>query len=110
MNKLSAKNKIFIVAAVWLALVLSMFFYFFNILDNSNQQIVLAMSDQQKNLNLLSAEKQSFIKGQQDLQALQGKSNQPQDFFSQDVTLVSEIEVLENWGTNFWELVLPFLV
>jgi Tfp pilus assembly protein PilO len=49
---------------------------------------------------LLEAEKQSFDFAQKDLEQLSRMPLQPENFFSQDVTLVSELETLEKLGSQ----------
>jgi hypothetical protein len=98
MKKTSAKNKLFIILGLWLVLTAAMFFYFFNILNASNEAIISGIADQQNNLASLTAEKDIYLKGQQDLEQMQTEVYQPGDFFSKDVTLVREIQVLEQWA------------
>ena len=56
------------------------------------------MSKQRKDLAMLKAERESYTRAQQDLVMLSQHSHQPEDFFSKDVTLVKEIETLEQWA------------
>src|SRR6266404_494000 len=98
MKNFSARNKIIVLSLVWLGLSASMFLYFFNILDSSNSATVLAMAKQQQELLFLQAQDQSYQQAKLDLRKLAQESIQPGDFFSQDITLVKEIETLESLG------------
>ncbi len=89
------KNKIYVLAAVWLVICASMFGYFFNILDRSNLAEVNAIKEKNKELSQLEYERDSFEKAKADLALLAKQDIQPKDFFSKDVTLVNEIETLE---------------
>ena len=100
MGKLSAKSKIYILCAVWVALVLLMFLYLFNILDASNQKIIASFSDQQYNLNLLQAQQASYKLAQDDLDKVTKEQYTPDQLFSKDVTLVNEVKTLEDLGTE----------
>jgi Tfp pilus assembly protein PilO len=73
-----------------------MFLYFFKILDNLNQQVLKSMSGQMQNLALLKGQSEVYEKAESDLQKLTQESIQPEEFFSRDITLVYEIETLEN--------------
>jgi len=98
MNKFSAKNKIYVAAAVWLISCGLMFGYFFKILARSNESAVVEILQQKKDLASLQAERDSFERARSDLKMLAGEAYQPEAFFSRDITLVKEIEVLENLG------------
>ena len=85
-------------AIVWLVLSCAMFFYFFNFLDASNRQTIAAMQDQKKELALLKGQEQSYELAKSDLTKLAAQPVQPENFFSKDITLVDEIQTLEDWG------------
>lgn len=95
---LPAKYKTYAAAVAWLALCAVMFSYAFGILDSSNRRIVSQITEQQKSLTALQAERDSYIKAQADVAKMKSLSIQPQDFFNKDITLVKEIETLENWS------------
>lgn len=95
MNTLTAKQKIYVLAAVWLALCASMYFYFFNILDSKNQELAFSIVGQNKERMMLEAEQESFKQAKADLAMLAEQPVSPNEFFSQDVTLVNEIKALE---------------
>lgn len=94
-RNLSAKNKIFIAVAVWAASIGAMFGYFFGLLDFSNQGALRILSQQNKELQNLKTEKESYELASADLQAVKAKAYQPEDFFGRDVTFVKEIITLE---------------
>ncbi len=100
MNNLSAKNKIYLVIAVWFIGCALFFGYFFNILDNSNAGYVTKIADLKKQLQILKAEQQSYRQAQSDLDAVKALAYQPEDFFSKDLTLVNEIKTLEALGNK----------
>ncbi len=95
MNALTAKQKIYALAALWLALCAGMYFYFFNILDSKNQELAFGIVGQNKERMMLEAEQESFKQAKADLAMLDQQPVSPNDFFSQDVTLVNEIKALE---------------
>ncbi len=80
----------------WAVLSACMFFYFFNFLDASNQQVVSSMQKQKKDLASLQGQEQSFELAKSDLDKLAAQAIQPDDFFSKDITLVNEIQTLED--------------
>ncbi|HVY67690.1 MAG TPA: hypothetical protein VHA30_02250 [Patescibacteria group bacterium] len=102
MNRaMSAKNKIVLLAVLWLVLGCAMFLYFFQILDNANLKTVADMADQQKKLATLQAQGNGYKKAQDDLAQFAQEPYQPADFFSKDVTLVKEIQTLEDLGQRY---------
>jgi Tfp pilus assembly protein PilO len=101
MNSLTAKNKIIAIATAWVVVSALMLFYFFGILDASNQQMVDAIAKEKKDLQTLQAQNQSYLQAKADLKQLEEKEHQPEDFFSKDITLVNELRVLEGLKTKF---------
>ncbi len=101
MNKTSAKIRVYAALTVWLLLCVSMFGYFFNLLDNSNEQLVFAIQKERKQLAQAQGEEKSYQLASQDLSTVAAAQYQPTDFFSKDVTLVKEIETLENLSTAY---------
>lgn len=95
-----AKNKIYIAAAAWLIVCLAVFGYFFKILDRQNTATLAQIVGQNNELAVLDAQQKSFTMAKQDLADLAKQSLLPDDFFSQDVTLVKEIQTLENLGNK----------
>lgn len=98
MGKISAKNKIVIILAVWLVVSLTMFLYFFKILDSDNAKTLESLDLQNKELAILTAERESYIQAKTDLAQLAKEEMQPDTFFSKDITLVNEIRTLEGWA------------
>lgn len=92
------KTKIYLTLVVWLVLCGGMFLYGFKILDGTNRAALNKISSQKDQLLSLQAEAENFRLAQQDLQDMAKKPAQPNQFFSEDVTLVNEIERLENLG------------
>jgi Tfp pilus assembly protein PilO len=101
MKKSSAKNKIILVLLAWLILSASMFLYFFKLLDVQNQATLDSMAQERKDLASLQAQDQSYKQAQADLQELAGKPYQPEDFFTSDISLVNEIQTLENLAAKY---------
>jgi hypothetical protein len=95
---MAAKNKIIIALIIWLAASAFVFAYLFKMFDQANQDIIGKIAEQKKQLFALQAQQESFKLAQQDLKNLANKPVQPDNFFSQDVTLVKEIMTLENLG------------
>lgn len=56
------------------------------------------MAQQRKDLANLKAERESYRLAKEDLEDLAKKSYQPADFFSKDISLVTEIKTLEALG------------
>ena len=100
MNVISTKHKIYLALAIWLALVGVMFSYIFPLLGQSNAAQLNTLGDQRKQLGKLQAEQESFQQAQADLLAVAKKPRQPEDFFSKDITLVNEIQALEDLGAK----------
>jgi Tfp pilus assembly protein PilO len=96
--KYRAKTKIYLWFAVWAALTGLVLGYVFKGMDQANQNILAEISKAQAEKGVLAAERDSYNQAKQDLAAMQKKNLQPQDFFSQDVTLVAEIKTLEALG------------
>lgn len=101
MNKMSAKNKIIILLLGWLFVSGLMIFYLFKILDNANQQTLSLMDHDRQSLAMLEAEDKNFKQAQSDLQKLAQEPMSPAGFFSRDITLVKEIETLENMQQKY---------
>jgi Tfp pilus assembly protein PilO len=74
--------------------------YFFKIFDKTNLQTIAKITEQRKELSSLEAEQESINLAKQDLKTMSGNRLQPGDLFSRDVTLVKEIETLENLGAK----------
>lgn len=94
----SFKTKIYILCAIWLALIPLMFLLLFTILDNSNAGLVQNFSEQQHDLAVLQAEQESFKQANSDLHKVTTEKYQPDDLFSKDVTFVNELKTLEALG------------
>ena len=88
--------KISVTLAVWAVLTAGMFVYGFKIVENTNAQSQAKLSALNSELALLQAERDSFNNAKKDLDALNKKDMQPEDFFSKDITLVNEIRFFEN--------------
>lgn len=101
MKKLSAKNKIILLLLAWLILTAAMFSQFFKILDSQNQATLDSMAQERKDLVRLQDQDASYKKAQADLQELAGKNYQPEIFFTSDISLVNEIQALENLATKY---------
>lgn len=98
MGKFSVKNKIVLIIVAWLMLSCVMFFYLFSILDASNNNSLLAMDQQNKELAVLNAERDSYNNAKADLDKISKEQISPDSFFSKDVALVNEIKTLESWA------------
>ena len=95
MSKLSSKNKIYIVVAAWLVLCAVMFMYVFGRFDNSNQSLVNDYATVHHSFAVLQAEAESYRLSQEDLAKAKTEPLQPNDLFTEDVTLVNELRTLE---------------
>jgi hypothetical protein len=91
----SSKNKIYLLCVAWVAGCVIMFLYVFKILDNSNQKLVDSFADQQQSLEVLQSQQESYKQANADLAKVQTEKYEPQDLFSQDITLVDELKTLE---------------
>lgn len=98
MGKISAKNKIFILLSVWLVFSMVMFLYFFGILNASNSNYVENLTQKNKDLAVLNAERESYIQARDDLARIEKEEIKPDNFFSKDTSLVNEIKTLEGWA------------
>ena len=95
---MSTGTKIYISLSLWLAICATMFFSGFKILDRGNHAALVQISKQKNQMLSLQAEAESYRLAQQDLRDVTQKKYQTSEFFSQDVTLVKEIEILESLG------------
>src|SRR5579872_3671484 len=93
---MSIQSKIFLTVVVWLALCGGMFLYGFKVLDGSNRAALADISKQKNQMLSLQAAAESYRLSQKDVQDMAKNNPQPIDFFSSDVTLVKEIETIEN--------------
>jgi Tfp pilus assembly protein PilO len=100
MKNFSAKNKMIILAVVWIAMSAAMLGYLFNIMDSSNQAQLDAMAGDRKNLAQLEAERESYNRARQDLTQMSKEAYQPDDLFSKDINFVKELEILENLSSQ----------
>lgn len=91
----SAKNKIYLVVFVWIILSLAISYFVFKKLGASNQTVLDEIGVLKKDEARLEAERQSFLQAKDDLEKLAAEKIQPENFFSQDITLVNEIRRLE---------------
>jgi len=98
---MKAKNKIIVLFIVWLCVSASMFLWLFKILDGVNQATLNSMAQDRANLVVLQAQDQSYKQAQTDLKQLAAKTNQPDNFFTSDIALVGEIQVLENLSQKY---------
>ena len=87
--------------AAWLLVSLSMFFYFFNILDSQNLKTQKLMASDRSSLLVLQQEDQSFKDAQADLNKMATQPYQPDNFFSKDIALVDEIQTLEDLSAKY---------
>lgn len=97
---MNTKTKIYLILTVWLVFSVAMFLYGFQIMDKSNRQALAKISQDKVQMLQLKAQEDSYRLAQQDLDQMAKEQYQPQDFFSSDITLVKEIEALENLGKN----------
>lgn len=100
MKKTSFKNRIFVLLVTLVVFLTSLFVYFFGLLDKSNNALVEKNSAEKKELLELEAEQRNFELGKQDLDSLSNRPYKPENFFSQDITLVKEIKELELFAKN----------
>lgn len=95
---MNIRTKIYLTVMLWLALCAGMFLYGFKILDQSNRTALTQISKKKDQLLALQAEDKNYRLALQDLDEIKNKPIQPQDFFSEDITLVKQLEFLENLG------------
>ena len=101
MRNTSAKNKIYVICAVWIGLALLMFLYAFKILDKSNAALVANYSTQQHNFEVLKAEQNSYQQAKAELEKVKLEQYQPEDFFNTDVQLVEQLKTVEALGNSY---------
>lgn len=99
MKKTSYKNKIILLSGILVLAIAGLFGYFFNLLDKSNAAVVDKILIQKKELLELQAEQRNFELSKQDLNLLASRPYKPDNFFSQDITLVKEIKELEGFAS-----------
>ncbi len=101
MNKLSPKIKIYISIVIWLLVSGILFGYVFPRIDQANQDQVTGFANARKNLDKVKAEQESYRLAKQDLENVTKEHIQPDGFFSKDVTLVNEIQTIENMADTY---------
>ncbi|MCL5009049.1 MAG: hypothetical protein M1400_01775 [Patescibacteria group bacterium] len=89
-------TKIYLTLGIWVVLVAAMFVYGFKIVESSNTEAQAKLSSLSGEMEALKAERDSFNNAKKDLDTLSQKDLQPDNFFSQDVTLVNEVKFFEN--------------
>lgn len=95
MRNLTAKNRIILIAVLWVALAGAMFGYFFKLLSQANQKVAAAIVVKNQELGLLQTEQLNFRQAKSELDKLSKEPYQPEEFFSKDITLVKEVLALE---------------
>lgn len=95
---MSVQNKIYLVIALWIVACAAMFFYGFKVLETGNRAALQQISKQKNQQLVLKAEQDSYRLAQKDLEDMEKKPLKPEDFFSADISLVKQIEALENLG------------
>lgn len=93
-------GKIYITLGIWALLVVFMFVFGFKIVENSNAQEQAKLASLVAEMHQLQAERDSFNNAKKDLDKIAQKTLQPEDFFSQDITLVREVEFFENLASR----------
>lgn len=92
--------KIYITLGIWVLLVVFMFAFGFKIVENSNAQEQAKLVSLAAEIQQLQAERDSFNNAKKDLDKITQKTLQPEDFFSQDITLVREVKFFENLASQ----------
>lgn len=91
----SIKNNIYFAIFSWLLIIAVFLGYAFKKIESSNHARLEELRLLKMEEARLQAEKQSYELAKNDLASITLKELQPEDFFSQDVTLVNEIRRLE---------------
>jgi Tfp pilus assembly protein PilO len=94
----NAKLKIFIVGILWVLICISMPTYFFGIFEHSNNLEIEKINSQKKELLQLKAEQDSYQKAKKDLEIFAKEKYQPENFFNNEINVVSELKTLEALG------------
>lgn len=100
MNLKNNLAKIYVTLGVWALLVVFMFAFGFKIVENSNAQEQAKLVSLAAEMQQLQAERDSFNNAKKDLDKISQKDLQPENFFSQDVTLVKEVEFFEKLASQ----------
>ena len=94
------RRKTQVLVLAWLTVIAVLFGYVFSLVDVSNQKILQEIQVQQLKYEQLLAEQKSYLLARQDLDKLATLRFRPDEFFSRDVQLVSEIRMLEELAEN----------
>lgn len=97
---MSARKKIIALGLSWVALCAVMFGYVFGLFSDGNAEAQRRYQEREMELYRLQAEQESFQRAERDLEVLERDTHQPEQYFSRDVTLVSEIETLEKLASS----------
>jgi hypothetical protein len=95
MRKQNYPTKIVSSVAAFLVFVAILFGYGFTWLSNKHAAVLAAILEQKKTVLELRQEQHNLELAKKDLADLARKSRLPEDFFSRDTTLVSDLSVLE---------------
>lgn len=99
MARFTSNQKIYVTIGVWVIMTGFLFWYGFPAFEVSNLVQANGVLAKSKLYQDLQQQQASFQAGKKDLETLSQKSYQPSDFFSQDTSVVKEIETLESLAT-----------
>lgn len=100
MSTLSHKNKIIVAGCCFVIVTAVLVSYIFPLFDKTNAALAGKTLDARKEQAELEAEQRNFELGKRDLTNLAQKPFQPDNFFSNDTSLVKEIKILEDAAKN----------
>ena len=100
MHKVSVKNKLISACLVWVVLCFIMFGFVFPKQQKNSLSIITQLKDLKSQQLVLEAEKNNYLEAKNDLDKLVKAEIAPKDFFSKNITLVSEIKKLENLASE----------
>ncbi|HMQ01653.1 MAG TPA: hypothetical protein PKD79_01120 [Candidatus Doudnabacteria bacterium] len=95
MKKINYKIKLVLLIVIFLAFAGAMFTFGYGILEARNQARLDIVVEKGLELEILQREQRNFEQGKRDLISLEEKAYPPQDLFSKDTRVVTEIKALE---------------
>ncbi len=101
MNKPKYQVKIATATATFFVGMLVLFAYVFPYLGDKHANQLAAMLDQKKTVVEMRQEQKNIELAKQDLQDLAKKEKAPEDFFSQDISLVNDLSQVESAARRF---------
>lgn len=101
MSKVNSKTKLFVVTTAFAVFAGLMFTFGYSIVDGRNQQRLDLVNQKNLELEVLEREQHNFEQGKRDLASIRESDFPPEELFSNDTRVVSEIRDLEALAESY---------